>query len=375
MAKKKSPAKRKIGILSILVLGLNVLAVVFLLLAYLAVHVSPAKNWILPFFGLAYPYLLLINVAFVIFWAISRKWFLLMSLVAIILGWNHMGRIFRLSGSHIFEDGIKYVKVTSYNVKNLSNDNVDLLDHNVRSNIINYLDRTGSDIICLQELMIIHKDPDSFIDSLSTILGLPYHSYTLYSEEQKRFLDAIFIFSRFPIINSGQLESDSQHNYAIYSDIVTGADTFRLFNVHMESIRLKHEDYSFISNLDLQFEKDENIKENSLRIFRKLKNAFAKRSFQANQLAEEIDASPFPVVLCGDFNDTPNSYTYQQLSAGLTDSFMASGSGFGNSYIGKLPSFRIDYILYDENFQSTEFKRDLVRFSDHFPISCYLGLR
>jgi endonuclease/exonuclease/phosphatase family metal-dependent hydrolase len=338
--------------------------------------VSPDKNWVLPFFGLAYPYLLIINALFLILWAVMRKyWFLSISIISILLGWNHLGRIYRFSGEESFEKDRSYFKLTSYNVKNLSNDNVDLLDHGIRNSIISYLDKTGSDIVCLQEMMIIHANPEAFIDSLSNLLGMPYHSFALYTEGQKRFLDAIFIFSRFPIVRSGQLENDSQHNYAIYSDIASGKDTFRLYNVHLESIRLKHEDYSFISKLDLQFDKDENIKENSLRIFRKLKTAFNKRSHQAEQLASHISQSPYPVVLCGDFNDTPNSYVYQKLSGDMTDAFISSGSGFGNSYIGKVPSFRIDNIFHDEQFVSTGFRRDLVKYSDHYPISCYIGLK
>ncbi len=373
MARKKSSKKRKLGIVTVIILALNVLAVVFLLFSYLSVHISPDKNWLLPFFGLAYPYLLLINVAFVVLWSIRRKWLFLFSLLAILAGWNHIGRTYRISGASDYLPGVEYFKVTSYNVKNLSNDNVDLLDHRIRNNIIDYLDRTGSDIICLQEMMVIHKDPDAFIDSLSNVFGLPYHSYAPYSEEQKRFIDVIFTFSRYPVLRTGALESDSRHNFAIYSDIVKGKDTFRLINVHLESIRLKHEDYSFISGLDLQFEKDEKIRENSLRIFRKLKTAFQKRSIQADRLDVFIKNSPYPVVLCGDFNDTPNSYVYHLLSKGLTDAFIESGRGFANSYIGKVPSFRIDFIFHDDRFISTEFRRDLVRYSDHYPVSCYIG--
>jgi endonuclease/exonuclease/phosphatase family metal-dependent hydrolase len=353
MAKKKTTRKNKIGIFSLIIIILNLIAALCLVLSYLAFHVSPAKNWILPFFGLAYPYLLIINTIFLVIWvAMRRWWFLVISLAAILFGWNHLGRIYRFSGDESFEKDREYFKLTSYNVKNLSNDNVDLFDHGIRNSIINYLDKTGSDVVCLQEMLIIHTDPDHFIDSLSNLLGMQHHSFALYAEGQKRFLDAIFIFSRFPIIRSGQLESDSQHNYAIFSDIVIGEDTFRLYNVHLESIRLKHEDYSF----------------------RKLKTAFGKRSDQAGQLASHISQSPYPVVLCGDFNDTPSSYVYQKLSRNMTDAFISSGSGFGNSYIGKLPSFRIDYIFHDEKFISTGFKRDLVRLSDHYPISCYIGL-
>jgi endonuclease/exonuclease/phosphatase family metal-dependent hydrolase len=282
-------------------------------------------------------------------------------------------RVYRFAGQDDFKTGSKYIKLTSYNVKNLSNDNVDLVDKDIRNRIISYLNSTGSDLVCLQELMVVHPDPDGFIDSLSMVFGLPYHAYVPYSEKNKRWMDAIFTFSRFPIINFGHLTYENVYNYAVYADIVVEADTFRLYNIHLESIRLRHEDYSFISNLDLQFEEDENIKENSLRIFKKLKTAFAKRAVQVNNLKSSIESSPYPVILCGDFNDTPNSYAYHTLTRGLDDSFLEGGHGFGNTYIGKVPSFRIDFIFHDEIFHAREFNRGNIRFSDHYPVSCYLG--
>ena len=370
---KRTSKSRKPGIVSILILSVNIVLVLALLLSYLSNHVSPSVNWALPFFGLIYPYLILLNFAFIVFWAVRRKWYFVISLVAILLGWNHLLRTYRFSGQDDFESGMKYFKLTSYNVKNLSNDNVDLVDKDVRNRIISYLNSTGSDLLCLQELMIIHQDPDAFIDSLSEAFGLPYHAYTPYSQKSKRNLDAIFIFSRFPIIGSGQLSFNNEYNYAVFTDIIADEDTFRLYNIHLESIRLRHEDYSFIAGFDLQFEKDENVKENFLRIFKKLKTAFAKRAGQVNNLIISIEKSPFPVILCGDFNDTPNSYAYHSLTRDLKDAFMESGKGFGNTYIGKVPSFRIDFILYDDLFHSREFSRGSVRFSDHYPISCYIG--
>jgi endonuclease/exonuclease/phosphatase family metal-dependent hydrolase len=156
------------------------------------------------------------------------------------------------------------------------------------------------------------------------------------------------------------------------ADLLIGRDTVRLFNLHLESVRLRHEDYSFISGFDLQFEKDEKIQENSLRIIKKLKTAFTRRAGQVSYLSEAIKDSPYPVILCGDFNDTPNSYTYQQLTDKLVDSFKESGTGFGNTYIGKLPSFRIDYILHDDYFISSDYQRKTISLSDHYPVSCWL---
>jgi endonuclease/exonuclease/phosphatase family metal-dependent hydrolase len=88
-----------------------------------------------------------------------------------------------------------------------------------------------------------------------------------------------------------------------------------------------------------------------------------------------IEQSPYPVIICGDFNDTPSSYTYHQLSEGLIDAFKESGNGIGHTYGGALPSFRIDYILHDERFKSTRFNTIRSKFSDHYPITTSLKLQ
>src|SRR5204862_7418375 len=105
----------------------------------------------------------------------------------------------------------------------------------------------------------------------------------------------------------------------------------------------------------------------------RLKRAFIKRSQQVRVLHRHILESPYPVILCGDFNDTPSSYTYATLCKGMEDSFRESGSGFGKTYIGAFPSFRIDYILHDGKLHSTGYLTHGEKLSDHFPISCWIG--
>jgi endonuclease/exonuclease/phosphatase family metal-dependent hydrolase len=207
------------------------------------------------------------------------------------------------------------------------------------------------------------------------VLNMPYHAHTLYLNRPRRLIDAMFIFSKFPIVHEGPINKDDVHNFGIQADLLIKNDTVRLLNVHLESVRLRHDDYNFISKFDLQFKEDDNLQEGSRRILNKLRTAFTNRAVQVDSLASFIKNSPYPVILCGDFNDTPNSYTYQKLTADLDDAFMESGTGFGNTYIGNLPSFRIDFILYDDFFTSLDCRRDLVKLSDHYPISCRIERR
>jgi len=375
MGKNEASGKKRLGFFNSLILVVNLGFLIGLGLSYMSVHISPEKNWILPFFGLIYPFLLMINLFFMIYWMIRKRWIFLVPAIVILAGWGHISRTFQVRFADGSPSGRHPVKVLTYNVKNLSNDNVDLIDPAIRDKIIGYLVDQNPDIICMQEFAVVHPDPEAFIDSLSMVLDMPYHAHTLYLARPRRLIDAMFIFSKFQIIHEAPINKDNVHNFGIQADLLIDNDTVRLLNVHLESIRLKHEDYSFISELDLKFEEDENLQEGSKRIFNKMRTAFANRAAQVDSLASFIKNSPYPVILCGDFNDTPNSYTYQQLTKDLRDAFMESGAGFGNTYIGNLPSFRIDFILYDDYFTSMNCRRDLVKLSDHYPLSCLVDLR
>jgi endonuclease/exonuclease/phosphatase family metal-dependent hydrolase len=375
MAGKKTSEKKGLGFFNSLILAINIIFITALTCSYLSVHISPEKSWILPFFGLLYPFLIIINIFFTIYWILRLRWLFLIPAIFIFAGWNHLERLVQYSSHRTPPAGSHPFKIISYNVKNLSNNNVDLIEPQIRNKIIDFLDGENADILCLQEFAIIHPDPEAFIDSLSDRLEMPYHAYIQYLENPRRKIDAIFTFSKYRILNSGSVKQDDQFNFAQFTDLLMDNDTVRLFNIHLESVRLKHEDYNFISELDLQLQENEDIKAGSQRIFEKLKTAFARRASQVDDLSSSIIQSPYHVILCGDFNDTPNSYAYQKLTANLKDAFMESGRGFGNTYIGNLPSYRIDYILYDTYFTSWDCSRQLIKLSDHYPVICIMGKR
>jgi endonuclease/exonuclease/phosphatase family metal-dependent hydrolase len=154
--------------------------------------------------------------------------------------------------------------------------------------------------------------------------------------------------------------------------VVIGGDTVRIFNVHLQSYKIDPDRYSVIENPGIPRKKD-------LREYRELagkyKKAMIKRAAQARLIRTKIKASPHPVIVCGDFNDTPASYAYRQTRGKLRDAFVCSGKGIGNTYVGKLPSFRIDYILHSREMKSTNFKIHRVPYSDHLPVTCEITLQ
>jgi hypothetical protein len=161
-------------------------------------------------------------------------------------------------------------------------------------------------------------------------------------------------------------------NIAICTDIVRGKDTIRIFNVHLQSYKIDPDQYDIIDSPGINEEKDiREIRELGL----KYKKAMQLRALQARFVRKKIDETPYPVIVCGDFNDTPSSYAYRKTRGRLRDAFVRSGKGIGQTYVGKLPSFRIDYILHSSTLKSYNFKIYNVRYSDHLPVSCGLVLK
>ena len=158
------------------------------------------------------------------------------------------------------------------------------------------------------------------------------------------------------------------------TDIKIGKDTIRVFNTHLESVHFGWNSYKFIENLNNDDVQQDELA-GSLMILRQLKKAFVKRATQVELLHDSIEASPYPVIICGDFNDTPYSYTYSILADDLRDSFRESGRGIGKSYNGPFPSFRIDYIFHDAKIESSAYRTIHEKLSDHYPVSCMFKLK
>jgi endonuclease/exonuclease/phosphatase family metal-dependent hydrolase len=198
-----------------------------------------------------------------------------------------------------------------------------------------------------------------------------YHERYTHEMTGKKYF-GVATFSKYPIVNKGEVPfSNDKNNFCIYSDIVIEQDTLRVFNAHIGSIRFQQEDYELFDE-NASEDADE---EDEKRIIRRLKVAFEKRALQAETIAAEIEQSPYPVVLCGDLNDTPVSYCYRQFSRLLDDAFVESGNGIGSTYIGLMPSNRIDYIFHSASILSSHFTTHNVAFSDHQPVSCEIDLK
>jgi endonuclease/exonuclease/phosphatase family metal-dependent hydrolase len=340
---------------------LNLAAVLGLLLSYLAALISPAQFWIPAFFGLAYPYLLLGNILFILLWLFTETKFVILSIVAIAIGYSHLEHYFQFSGKGSDESGIK---ICSYNVKNFYGETRSKKSE-VAAEILAYLQSKDADIICLQEASLSGQNS---IAQKNTEGKLPDTAHLKHVHASGN--SGPVTYSSFPIVRKEEVHFAKTGNMIILSDLLLGKDTVRLFNCHLQSYSFSPKD---IDSLDsISFNKQEESYRQVRYTGSKLKRAFIKRTEQAEKLRQLVADSPYDVILCGDFNDTPVSYTYQTVSEGLKDAFVVSGKGIGNTYLGKLPSFRIDYIFHSPSFDSFNFEVDKVEYSDHYPISCVL---
>jgi len=355
-------------------LWLNYFFVVCLLLGIAAKYISPNSFWIIAFFGLAYPVFVLVNLAFAIYWFIQVRWQGLFSLGTIILGFPTFFSFIQFNIDHDTPTN-KDMKVMSYNsmLFDLYNWSKNKESRNL---ILDMLAEENPDVLCLQEFYN-SDEPNDFhnADTLTSLLNASniHVEYTTTLRKVDHW--GIATLTRYPIVRKGKIDFNVRsNNICIYTDVLVNRDTVRIYNMHLQSISFSKADYKFMEEINNEADaKDEVIRSKS--ILRRIKRAFVKRATQAEAIAEHIRACPYKVIVCGDFNDTPASYAYHTILGDLDDAFIESGNGFQQTYAGKFPRFRIDYILHDKRFKSFQFSRVEDTQTDHYPIKCYLRAR
>lgn len=334
-------------------------------MSYLAVHISPG-DFVLPaFFGLGYPYLLLFNLILAIIWAMLLKFEALISVVVITIGFNHFSNYLKLFKPS--RDKINTFKVISYNLQLFNyfeNKNSSVSE----KKILEFLKAQNPDIVCMQEFFTA-GNPALEEKIVNSALGGNYFSHMKLLGNGKNRFYGVVTYSRYPIIRRGEIVHPGSSSLSIYTDVLIQKDTFRIYNNHLQSFRLKRMERSFIEEMAVSNDKEtlDEVKSISAR----LKKGFVRRALQAQVVKDYILRSPFPVIVAGDFNDTPVSYSYRKIRKGLNDSFVNSGYGAGFTYRGNYPPNRIDYILYDKSLINSYFEIIRVKYSDHYPIVSY----
>jgi endonuclease/exonuclease/phosphatase family metal-dependent hydrolase len=347
-----------------ILLAVNIVVVIALLLAYLSIFIDPSFTAFPAFFGLAYPYIVAANIVMVLIWLAFRKWYLLISVCAIAVGFGYMHNFIRFTnhGTEVHHD----LKVMSYNVRlfNFYEES----ERDTHRKMLQLLRKEDPGILCLQEYFV-RGDPAAGEQKLKDGLGgnLQTHFKLLKSGPSSRY--GIATISRYPIIYRGDIIHPGSSSLTIFTDVVVDTDTFRIYNNHLQSFRLRRVQRTLLN--DIAGEEQGGSMDNIAGLYRSLRLGFASRAAQVDRVRRHIETSPYPVIVTGDFNDTPVSYTYHRIRHGLKDAFVEAGYGAGFTYRGKYPPNRIDYILYNEDIECSDFDIVKVKYSDHYPVIAY----
>ena len=377
MAKKKGNRLKALG--KFLLFVVTIVAAVGLLFSFLAKIFPPSFSSIIAYCGLLFPYLLIINFVITVIWLVVDFTWALIPVIVILLNVNNIDKHFQLRGTEKPEVCANCLKVMSYNAKAFNIYDKDQKSMNKR--VIQFLQEEKPDILCIQEYSYDNTGKSGFNSTEAIINALNVkdnertHKVLLPYKNKLGYQFGMAIFSKYRIVDGGFVETtDSSSNKSMYVDIRFNSDTIRIYNIHLASMHLDSTDYEtgkaiWAGSYDSTFNNKAQV------LSKKISMAYVLRQRQAKAVHAHISECPYPVILCGDFNDSPASFSYNKILHGLKDAFRCSGKGTGTTYIGKdFPSYRIDYIAHNKQFNDFQYTvcRDL-DVSDHYPIYTYIS--
>lgn len=350
-----------------LLFSFNVLASVLSVGVYAAAYVSPSTWWPMTFFPYLGLPLLLVHLGFVVWWSLGRRWYALLSVGTLLAGWQVNNATFQLSWRQDKSPG--QLKVMTYNVGNFNENGLtSALQQNTRNQVLELIQKQAPDLLALQEYRSKNRGEGGFTDRLFREAGFETGYFEKIMFTGNATHSGIAIFSRYPIIAKGFVPFHvfQTVNACIWVDVVTPFDTLRFVNVHLQSNHLKGHEAPYFQGIPPT--NDPEKRKGILRVFGKLRDAALQRAEQAHKVQALLDTTPYPVILCGDFNDLPASYAHRTVRNNMRDTFVSKGNGTGNTYAGPFPSFRIDQIMADRKFGVGSHQVIKNRNSDHYPV-------
>jgi endonuclease/exonuclease/phosphatase family metal-dependent hydrolase len=354
-------------------IGLTVLVVLLFLLACLTPYLNPKTWWLIGFIGLTVPYLIALLILLILFWLMAKPKVAWVPIITLLLGLQQISVFLSL---HIGDDFVQTkdsasLRVITWNVQSFNG-----LSKNrdakklVRNEMVESIHKLQADVVCLQEFNTASAEQANNLALFSK--NYPYHFFSQdYTRSKGQYFSGCIIFSKYPIVGSNRMTYPVAESL-IYADVIKGTDTIRVYTTHLQSFKFKKEDYEGLDNMGNTDEATMNAKMN---VFKKMKLAFKRRGVQADMVRKEIDKSPYPSIICGDFNDVPNSYTYFHIKGDRQDAFLKEKFGIGRTYIWLSPTLRIDYLLPDKNFEVKQFELVDEDLSDHLMLVCDVKLK
>ncbi len=339
----------------------NIIAVILTLLLYYIPDIPPQDFPIVAFLILLIPFFILINVLFVIIWVFKRPFYTgLLSLLVILIGYKFIDRSIAIGKASNSE---KAFTVLNCNVRIFNvYDHLKDKDYNSSKGMLKWVKNFKADVACLQEFYSNETNPIFFTEK--EIKKKFPHSYVAPFLESSFQKFGMAIFSKYPIINKGEIKfREHSNNQIIFADIVINNDTIRIYNIHLQSMSIDENDI-----VNAKF--DDESRNKWVTILLRYKNGSIQRGRQIDVLMRHINSCSYKIIVCGDLNEPPYGYAYEELSDELDNAFQKCGTGLGVTYNGKLPLLRIDNQFFGKGLKVNKFTiHKEMNYSDHFPIS------
>ena len=323
----------------------------FLLSISCILYYYPLDSWpFLHVINLGVPVLVVANLIFLMYWIIRKQLVLVIPALVLLVAYIVFGCFFKFNFSDQPID-LKDLSIMSFNTRAFNK--YDWIDNpEIADDIIAFVKEQDPDIVCFQEFQNSrYKDFAQY--------PYRYMNY-IFPEKNRHLVQAIF--SKYPIVDKGSLEFPNTHNNAIYADVTYKQDTLRVYNLHLESLKL-------------DVDKAELTNEYSGKFMERIAISFRKQRQQARMLSAHADSTTHRKLILGDFNNTQFSNVYKTIKGELTDTFQEEGAAYGRTHNFKYFPVRIDFILVDPAFEVITHRNFELELSDHLPIMASIRLK
>lgn len=348
-----------------ILLGINGIVALLLLLSAYSPYFDPQIHPTWSCTGLFFPVFLLVNIFFLVFWLIIYRRYALLPILTFVLCWGSVSTYFPINGMGE-EVPANAIKILSYNTQAFGEKRLHTKENH--NDVLSYLQESDADIICLQEYIWGGKLKKKDIN-----YALRSYKYKHYHPLRKG-LNGLGVYSRYPILSATPIKYESRQNGSVAYRIKVGEDTLLVINNHLESNKILKSDIEAYQDM-VDAPDSQKIFSGTRKLLKKMAEATKIRTKQADVIAGQVKkAKEKHIIVCGDFNDTPISYTHRVLHEQLNDAFVESGNGLGISYNRNRLYVRIDHILTSKNLKVFNCTVDnATAASDHYPVWCYFS--
>ncbi|MCB0452325.1 MAG: endonuclease/exonuclease/phosphatase family protein [Aequorivita sp.] len=325
----------------------NMLSAFLLLISFILPYLPPKNFPTLSLLSLVVSLLIILNIFFALYWAIQFRRRFLVSFTVLLISYFYFNVFYEVSSEGDASQYKNTLNVLSYNVRlfNAYEKNPETDASEIISEI---LTEENPDVVFVQEYYKPNKIDFS---------AYP-HKYVHFKSEKAKLGHAFF--SKYPLVNTGAFDFEETYNNTLYADVVKGTDTIRIYNVHLQSLGIIPR-VSFLQDSDNE------------KLRKRVSKAFEKQQSQVEAILEHKEKTKHPVIICGDFNNTPFSYSYRKLKDGMQDAFRERGNGLGTTFKFEKFPMRIDYIFASEGLDVISFESMEKTFSDHYPVRATVG--